>query len=165
MESDNSLSVDAAVEHLLQQAAQRQKENPGTMYVGTVLQHLVAAKLTIVAPEVEINGASVADDPTGRGGDFNVGDTAIHCTTAPASLLMDKCQRNIKAGLHPIIITVRDRVKTAWDLASDMGFENRLEVWGPAIVPFQQCARAWPLHQRSTSRNPFASGQGLQPNH
>mgnify|MGYP000211582540 CR=1 FL=1 len=105
LESDNSLSVDAAVEHLLQQAAQRQKENPGTMYVGTVLQHLVAAKLTIVAPEVEINGASVADD------------------------LMDKCQRNIKAGLHPIIITVRDRVKTAWDLASDMGFENRLEVW------------------------------------
>ena len=103
LESDNSLSVDAAVEHLLQQAAQRQKENPGTMYV--------------------------ADDPTGRGGDFNVGDTAIHCTTAPASLLMDKCQRNIKAGLHPIIITVRDRVKTAWDLASDMGFENRLEVW------------------------------------
>ena len=65
LESDNSLSVDAAVEHLLQQAAQRQKENPGTMYVGTVLQHLVAAKLTIVAPEVEINGASVADDPTG----------------------------------------------------------------------------------------------------
>ena len=62
LESDNSLSVDAAVEHLLRQAAQRRRENPGTMYVGTVLQHLVAAKLTIVAPEVEINGASVAAD-------------------------------------------------------------------------------------------------------
>lgn len=36
---------------------------------------------------------------------------------------------NIKAGLRPIIITVRDRVKTASDLASDIGFENRLEVW------------------------------------
>ena len=129
LESDNSISIDAAVAHLLQQATQRQRENPGTMYVGTVLQHLVAAKLTLVEPEVEINGVSVADDPTGRGGDFNIGDTAIHCTTAPASLLMDKCQRNIQAGLHPIIITVRDRVKTAWDLASDMGFENRLEVW------------------------------------
>ena len=43
LESDNSLSVDAAVEHLLRQAAQRRRENPGTMYVGTVLQHLVAA--------------------------------------------------------------------------------------------------------------------------
>ena len=29
LESDNSLSVDAAVEHLLRQAAQRQRENPG----------------------------------------------------------------------------------------------------------------------------------------
>lgn len=66
LESDNSLSVDAAVEHLLRQAAQRRRENPGTMYVGTVLQHLVAAKLTIVAPEVEINDASVADDPSPR---------------------------------------------------------------------------------------------------
>ena len=129
LESDNSLSVVAAVEHLLQQAARRQKENPGTMYVGTVLQHLVAAKLTIIAPDVAINGAAVADDPTGRGGDFNIGDTVIHCTTAPAPLLMEKCQRNIKSGLHPIIVTVRDRVKNAWDLASDLGFENRLEVW------------------------------------
>lgn len=129
LESDGSLSIDAAVEHLLRQAAQRQKENPGTMYVGTVLQHLVAAKLTLIEPDVEINGAAVADDPTGRGGDFNVGDTAIHCTTAPASLLMEKCQRNIKSGLHPIIVTVRDRVKNAWDLASDLGFADRLEVW------------------------------------
>nr|WP_303780289.1 DUF4928 family protein [Bifidobacterium catenulatum] len=129
LESDSSLSVDAAVEHLLHQAAQRQKENPGTMYVGTVLQHLVAAKLTIVAPDVEINGAAVADNPTGRDGDFNVGDTAIHCTTAPSSLLMEKCLGNIRNGLHPIIVTVRDRVKNAWDFASDLGFEDRLEVW------------------------------------
>ena len=146
LESDNSLSVDAAVEHLLQQAAQRQKENPGTMYVGTVLQHLVAAKLTIVAPEVEINGASVADDPTGRGGDFNVGDTAIHCTTAPASLLMDKCQRNIKAGLHPIIITVRDRVKTAWDLAPTWASKTALK--------FGTCNRSFPAMCTSMATSP-----------
>lgn len=129
LEADESLSVAAAVDRLLMQAARRQKENPGTMYVGTVLQHLVGAKLSLVVPEVEINGAAVADDPTGRGGDFNLGDTAIHCTTAPATLLMEKCQRNLGAGLHPIIVTIRDRVKNAWDLASDMGFSERLEVW------------------------------------
>lgn len=129
LESDSSLSVSAAFEHLLAQAKQRQSENPGTMYVGTVLQQLVAAKLTLILPEVEINGASVADDPTGRGGDFNVGDTAIHCTTAPASLLMEKCRHNISEGLHPVIITIRDRVKTAWDLAADSGIADRLEVW------------------------------------
>lgn len=129
LEADESLSITAAVGNLLEQAKKRQKENPGTMYEGTVLQQLVAAKLSIIMPEVEINRASVADDPTGRGGDFNIGDTAIHCTTAPATLLMEKCQRNIKNGLHPIIITVKDRVKTAWDLAADMGFAERLEVW------------------------------------
>lgn len=129
LEADDSLSVTAAVGYLLEQAKKRQKENPGTMYEGTVLQQLVAAKLSIIMPEVEINGASVADAPTGRGGDFDIGDTAIHCTTAPASLLMEKCQRNIKDGLHPIIITVKDRVKTAWDLAADMNFAERLEVW------------------------------------
>lgn len=111
LEADESLSITAAVGNLLEQAKKRQKENPGTMYEGTVLQQLVAAKLSIIMPEVEINGASVADDPTGRGGDFNIGDTAIHCTTAPATLLMEKCQRNIKNGFHPIIITVKDRVK------------------------------------------------------
>ena len=129
LESDDSLSITAAVGHLLEQAKKRQKENPGTMYEGTVLQQLVAAKLSIIMPDVEINGTSVADNPTGRDGDFNIGDTAIHCTTAPASLLMEKCQGNIRSGLHPIIITVKDRVKTAWDLAVDMGFAERLEVW------------------------------------
>lgn len=129
LESDDSLSITAAVGYLLEQAKKRQKENPGTMYEGTVLQQLVAAKLSIIMPEVEMNGASVADDPTGRGGDFNIGDAAIHCTTAPATLLMEKCKRNIKNGLHPIIITVKDRVKTAWDLAADMDFAERLEVW------------------------------------
>lgn len=129
LDSDSSLSVSATIGNLLLQAEQRQKENPGTMYVGILLQHLVAAKLAIVAPEVAINGASVADNPTGRDGDFNVGDTAIHCTTAPASLLMEKCQRNIEAGLRPIIVTVRERAQTAWSLASDVGFADRLEVW------------------------------------
>ena len=129
LESDDSLSITAAVGHLLDQAKKRQKENPGTMYEGIVLQQLVAAKLSIIMPDVAVNGASVADDPTGRGGDFNIGDTAIHCTTAPATLLMEKCQRNIRNGLHPIIITIKDRVKTAWDLAADMGFAERLEVW------------------------------------
>jgi hypothetical protein len=38
LEFDNSLSVVAVAEHLLQQASQRQKENAGTMYVDTGLR-------------------------------------------------------------------------------------------------------------------------------
>lgn len=44
---DTSKSMRAIVRDLLGQASKRQKDNPGTMYAGAVLQHLVGAKLTI----------------------------------------------------------------------------------------------------------------------
>ena len=90
---------------LFEQAKKRQKQNPGTQYLGTVLQHLVAAKLCLILPEgsFEIHGASVADGPTDRNGDFVIGNTVIHCTTM--------------------------RVHTALNLAEDAGLAGRVEVW------------------------------------
>lgn len=82
---DASRSVADAVKELLEQTEKRQKENPGTHYKGTVLQHLVAAKLEYLMPTIEIHGASDADDQTGREGDFIISDTAIHCTTMPGT--------------------------------------------------------------------------------
>lgn len=129
LNGDSSRSMASTVDDLMSQARKREKENPGTTYAGTVLQHLVAAKLCLIVPDVEINGADVADAPTGRGGDFMVGDTAIHCTTAPGQPLIEKCGANISAGIRPVIITIADRVKTARDLAEDAGISERLEVW------------------------------------
>ncbi len=129
LNADTSLSIDAVVEDLLDQAQKRQYENPGTQYAGAVLQHLVAAKLSIIMPDIAINGASVADSPTGRGGDFDIGDTVIHCTTAPGTPLIEKCAKNIRDGLHPIIVTIRSRVNTAWDLAVDTKIDKRIEIW------------------------------------
>lgn len=129
LNADSSKSMASTVDDLMAQARRREKENPGTTYAGTVLQHLVAAKLCLIVPDVEINGADVADAPTGRGGDFMVGDTAIHCTTAPGQPLIEKCGANISAGIRPVIITIAERVKTARDLAEDAGISERLEVW------------------------------------
>ena len=79
LESDNSLSVDAAVEHLLRQAAQRRRENPGTMYVGTVLQP----------------SCFVATDYTDGFGRF-VTKTPLRCTVyAPPSLPRSARNRTI----------------------------------------------------------------------
>ena len=117
------------VNGLLEQAVKRQRENPGMKYAGTVLQHLVAAKLELLMPTIEIHGASDADDQTGRAGDFIIDDTAIHCTTAPANLLIEKCRSNIEHGLNPVIITISDRVTTARDLLEDAGIGGRVEVW------------------------------------
>lgn len=129
--ADASKTIGANINELFEQAKKRQAQNPGTQYLGTVLQHLVAAKLCLILPpdSVEIHGASVADAPTERSGDFVIKNTIIHCTTAPSGALIAKCQANIRANCHPVIITVFDRVKTALDLAADAGLGERVEVW------------------------------------
>lgn len=129
--SDPSRTIAASLDELFDQARKRQKENPGTQYLGTMLQHLVAAKLSIILPSeaFEIHGASVADSPTERSGDFAISNTILHCTTAPSEPLIQKCKANINAGCLPIIITIFDRVRTALDLASDAELSGRIEVW------------------------------------
>ncbi len=129
--SDKSKTVTALVADLFDQVKKRQEENPGTHYLGTVLQHLVAAKLQLVMPagSVDIHGAAVADAPTGRAGDFLVGDTVIHCTTAPGSPLLEKCAENIAAGYHPVIVTVQERVSMGAQLVADAGLGNSVDVW------------------------------------
>ena len=124
------MQIDFLLE-LFEQAKKRQKQNPGTQYLGTVLQHLVAAKLCLIMPEesFEIHGASVADGPTDRNGDFVINSTIIHCTTMPGALLIEKCRANLRSGCHPVIITIFERVHTALNLAEDAGLAGRVEVW------------------------------------
>ena len=48
----------------------------------------------LIMPEnsFEIHGASVADGPTDRNGDFVIGSTVIHCTTMPGALLIENAR-------------------------------------------------------------------------
>ena len=129
--ADSAKTIGSNLDELFEQAKKRQRQNPGTQYLGTVLQHLVAAKLCLIMPDnsFEIHGASVADGPTERNGDFVINNTIIHCTTMPGALLIEKCKANIRGGCHPVIITVFDRVHTALNLAEDAGLAGRVEVW------------------------------------
>lgn len=129
--ADTAKTIGSNLDELFEQAKKRQKQNPGTQYLGTVLQHLVAAKLCLIMPEgsFEIHGASVADGPTDRNGDFVINSTIIHCTTMPGALLIEKCKANLRSGCHPVIITIFDRVHTALNLAEDAGLAGRVEVW------------------------------------
>jgi len=129
--ADPFQTISANLNMLLHQVRNRQKQNPGTQYLGAVMQHLVGAKLSLILPQgqFQIHGASVADSPTERGGDFVINNTVIHCTTAPSEPLIKKCKANIDAGCLPVIITIYDRVKTAIDLAADADLRGRIEVW------------------------------------
>jgi hypothetical protein len=131
LSADISRTIAASLDELFAQARKRQKQNPYTQYLGTMLQHLVAAKLSIILPQnkFQIHGASVADSPTERSGDFVINNTIIHCTTAPGEPLIQKCKANIRSGCLPVIITIFDRVKNAYDLAADANISGRIEVW------------------------------------
>lgn len=129
--ADTSKTIGANIGELFEQAKKRQKQNSGTQYLGTVLQHLVAAKLCLIMPDssFKIHGASVADGPTDRNGDFVINNTIIHCTTMPGALLIEKCKANLRGGYHPVIITIFNRVHTALNLSEDAGIAGRVEVW------------------------------------
>jgi transposase InsO family protein len=126
---DPTRSIRIMVRELFFQALARQRQSPGTMYVGAMMQHLVGAKLELLAPHaVEHHGFSVADAPSSRKGDFFFGDVALHVTTAPSEALMAKCRSNLSVGIKPLIVTTVDGVGGARALAQNAGIEERIEL-------------------------------------
>ena len=127
---DLSLSIRAAVRHLLAQARERQQSLVGSRYEGPMLQHLVGAKLDLVlgTGKVMHHSASEADQADRRAGDFVVGDVAIHVTTNPGEALMRKCAGNLDAGLHPLIVTLPAKTAVADSLAEDASISARIDV-------------------------------------
>ena len=127
---DPSKSLRQIIGGLVEAAFARQKESSGTMVAGAVIQHLVGAKLELVMPDLEIEhqGFSVADAPGGRKGDFLVGDTAVHVTTAPAEALIRKCCDNLQEGLRPLIITTESGAGGAHALARNAQVSDRIDI-------------------------------------
>ena len=128
--TDASLSIRASVRELLSQAQARQKDFPGSRYEGTMLQHLIGAKLEIIMGQgkIEHHSASEADVAEGRPGDFLLGDVAIHVTTHPSEGLIAKCKTNLEASLRPLIITTGKSCVVAEGIAEQAGIANRIDV-------------------------------------
>ena len=86
MKYDASKSLQSLFEDLFRQVREREESDPGATYLGTVLQHLVGAKIELSLPNVQLEhfGASVADHSTGRMGDFQIESAVIHVTTMPS---------------------------------------------------------------------------------
>nr|WP_281425983.1 DUF4928 family protein [Methylomagnum ishizawai] len=127
---DGSKSLRAVIRDLLSQAEKRQAQANGSTFVGTMLQHLVGAKLNLLLDSpLRHHGANVADDVSGRGGDFIVEDVAIHVTTAPSEALIRKCGRNLDNGMKLVIITTGRGAVVAEGLAEQAGIADRLDVF------------------------------------
>jgi len=127
---DSSKSIRNIVSDLIGAAFARQRECPGVMVAGAVMQHLVGAKIATALPDVKIKheGFSVADAPAGRKGDFLIGDTAIHVTTAPTEALIRKCCDNLAQNLRPLVITTQSGVGGAIALAKNADVADRFDI-------------------------------------
>ena len=127
---DPSIGLRAVIRNLVAQAAERQKAAAGTMYHGTLMQHLVGAKLDLVlgCGVVIHNGSNTSDQNPDRTGDFDIGDVSIHVSTSPSEALIRKCAANFDAGRRPIIVTTRKGVVIAEGLADNAGIGDRLDV-------------------------------------
>ncbi len=127
---DASKSLRAVIRDLLSQAEKRQAQANGSAFVGTMLQHLVGAKLNLLLNSpLEHHGANVADDVSGREGDFVVEDVVIHVTTSPSEALIRKCRRNLDNSMKPIIITTYRGAVLAEGLAEQADIADRLDIF------------------------------------
>lgn len=131
LDLDPALGIRGTLARLITDVGARQREVRGATLVGTVVQHLIGAKLEVALQlpvgSLARHGASVSDQ-SGRAGDLEQGDTVIHVTTAPGTPLIEKCAANLKAGKRPLIVTGRNRLQTADGLLADAGVSDRVDV-------------------------------------
>ena len=127
---DAARSLRSIVADLLEAAFTRQRECPGAMVAGAVMEHLVGAKIATALPTIKFQhkGFSVADAPGGRKGDFLIGDTIIHVTTAPTEALIRKCCSNLTENLRPLVITTVSGVGGAIALAKNADIAERIDI-------------------------------------
>jgi len=128
---DASRSLRTLVRDVLTEAEQRQKTTPGTHYAGSVLQHLVGAKLDCALGKGTFyhNSYSTSDAQSGRAGDFLIGDVAIHVTTSPGEGVVERCRENLNDSLRPVLVTTRRGVTVAEALADNAGIGERVDVF------------------------------------
>jgi hypothetical protein len=125
-EIDPSFSVRTTIANLLEAGRER-----GGNTAGAIAQHLVGAKLQIRFPNEKINVESytTADVQTGRAGDYQVGDTAIHVTMAPGvKVFEDRCAHNLKHGFRPRVLVPEGAVAAASQIARLAGLHQQVAV-------------------------------------
>lgn len=133
---DPNTGIKSVIRNLMRQAAERQKNDNGTMYLGTMMQHLVGAKLDVVmGPDSGLAhyNANQNDHDEARTGDFDIGDVSIHVSTAPSEALIQRCVENLSIGKRPIILTGRKGLSVAEGLAENSDLLDRID-----IIEFEQ---------------------------
>jgi hypothetical protein len=97
---------------------------------GVVEQHLVGAKLArrFEGMAIPNHPAHAGDRQTERAGDFAISQLVYHVTSAPSRDVLQKCAKNVRVGLYPILLTPREQESKARILAQDEGIDKELTI-------------------------------------
>ena len=128
---DGAIGLRATIRSIFNEAQQRQRDLPGSTFAGTLMQHLVGAKLELVLGQgtVQHESASTNDAGRGRRGDFEIGDVVIHVSNAPGEALIGKCRENLDDGFRPLIVASRKGAAVADGLAEQAGIAERIDIF------------------------------------
>ena len=119
------LSPHACIRAILEAAESSSKQGP-------VAQQLVAAKLRLRFPSIEIPAFPVfaQDTQTGRKGDVVVNDTAIHVTIAPNENHYRACRKNVSESMLALLLVPSIKVDATRQFLAQTGPVNGIAVQG-----------------------------------
>jgi hypothetical protein len=97
---------------------------------GVVEWHLVGATLQRRHPEIAIpnNPGHAGDAQTGRSGDFPLKDISYHVTATDGKEATERCQQNIEAGMHAVLLVPRRHLEKARTRADVIGILPRVSI-------------------------------------
>jgi hypothetical protein len=97
---------------------------------GVVEQQLVGAKLArrFKGMEIPNHPAHAGDRQTERAGDFAISQLVYHVTSAPSRDVLQKCAKNVRIGLCPILLVLHDQENKAQIFAQEEGIDKELTI-------------------------------------
>lgn len=97
---------------------------------GIVEQQLVGAKLArrFKGMAIPNHPAHAGDRQTERAGDFAISQSVYHVTSAPSRDVLQKCAKNVRVGLYPILLIPCEQENKARILAQDEGIDRELTI-------------------------------------
>ncbi len=147
-------SIQSAIATLLGEVIQRRPSGRNGSQLTRVMTYLVEAWLILLQEHKGTGYQANHRTPLMDIGEFRVGNTIIHVTSAPEPNLIDRCLANRRSGFRPLIISTRVGALYAEDLADQIGNNKAIEVLD--IIQFLVSNMLeWTAFDGSKRRNTF----------
>jgi hypothetical protein len=121
-------SLQSVIATLLSETILRRPSGRNGSQLTLVMTYLVEAWLILLQERKGTGYQANHRTPLMGNGEFRVGNTIIHVTSAPEPNLIDRCLANRRSAFRPLIISTRVGALHAEDLADQTGYSKVIEV-------------------------------------